>query len=331
MAKQTQASLKSVYALVGSDPFLQLERLRDIVALFEAEGPQRSDFDGERSDLISVLDELRSFSMFASAKLVVVRDADEFVSKYREQLERFLSLVAEGKESIPEGSVMVLRLSSLPGNQRVHKLISKVGEVVKCEPPGDRDLPGWIMKRAKSEHGVEVELAAANELANLIGGDLGRLNSELSKLALVSDTGKVTPADVASSVSFQREQEVKEVTGLLGRGRTKEALEKWRHLVQLDPAAEFKAITWLGIWLEKSKQALQMKERGVPVGQMGNVLWIRDPAELKDFVATATKLGRAGVTRKLVELADMDRRVKSGLTQANEAVERFIAGALEGG
>lgn len=330
MAKAPPTALKPIYALVGSDPFLQLERLRDIVTSLDSAGdPQRSDFDGERTDLISVLDELRSFSMFASSKLVIVRDADEFVSRHRDSLERFLTQLSEGKESIPEGSVLVLRLSSLPANTRVHKLITKVGEVSKCEPPRDRDLTPWIMKRARTDHGVDIELAAANQLAQLVGADLGRLNSELGKLALVCDTGPITTAHVAASVSFQREQEVLDVTSLLGRGRTREALERWRHLIQLAPNAEYRAITWLGMWLEKARSALQMKEAGVPVSQMGSKLWIRDEAELKDFLATATRLGKQGITAKLVQLADLDRRVKSGLSKADEGVERFIATALD--
>ena len=40
---------------------------------------QRIDIDGERAELADVLDELRSFAMFGGHKLVIVRDADDFI------------------------------------------------------------------------------------------------------------------------------------------------------------------------------------------------------------------------------------------------------------
>ena len=77
--------VKPVYALVGSDSFLQLQTLREILAEMPPD-VQRVDVDGERAELAEVLDELRSYAMFGGAKLVVVRDADAFISRFREQL-----------------------------------------------------------------------------------------------------------------------------------------------------------------------------------------------------------------------------------------------------
>src|SRR3954466_1819549 len=107
---------KPVYALVGPDPFLQLQKLAGILKQLPAD-VQRIDVDGERAELADVLDELRSFAMFGGGhKLVVVRDADEFLSRFREQLEQY---VAHPSSS----ATLVLRVSSLPSNQRIYKAI----------------------------------------------------------------------------------------------------------------------------------------------------------------------------------------------------------------
>jgi DNA polymerase III delta subunit len=118
---------KPVYALVGEDSFRQLAELGRILADLPADA-QRSDYDGETAELAEVLDDLRSFAMFGGGKVVVVRSADEFVSRYREPLENYLAHPSNS------GS-LVLRLNSLPKVQRVYKLIAKVGEVVECTPP----------------------------------------------------------------------------------------------------------------------------------------------------------------------------------------------------
>src|SRR5947209_3031714 len=96
MAKRTAESSKDtsapppVVALVGDDIFLQL---RAIGKITEQIGPDaaRIDFDGESAQLADVLDELRSFSMFGNHKVVVVRNADELLSRARQSLEEYVA------------------------------------------------------------------------------------------------------------------------------------------------------------------------------------------------------------------------------------------------
>src|SRR4051794_22024079 len=197
-------AVKPVYALVGSDSFLQLQHLQAILAQMPAD-VQRVDADGERAELADVLDELRSFAMFGGAKLVVVRDGDAFVTRFREQLEEYVSH--------PSASgTLVLRMNSLPMTQRIAKAIAKVGKIESCDPP--KDVTRWIADHGKSVHGVKLTPDAARLLAELIGNDLGRLDSELAKLALQSDErgGAVDAETVSTAVAFQREQEMWDMT-----------------------------------------------------------------------------------------------------------------------
>jgi len=310
-----------VYALVGDDAFLQLAALGEVAARMPADA-QRIDADGERAELAEALDELRSFAMFGGGKLVVVRNADAFVTRFREQLENYL-----GQPS--DSATLVLRLCSLPANQRIYKLIVKVGEVVKCEPP--KDLAGWVMARGREAHGLAVAPDAARMLADLIGGDLGRLDNELAKLALMVDGGKLSAKDVAGTVSFQREQQMWDMTNELAAGRAGEALRKWRQLVQLDSSAEFRAVTWLAMWLENVRKALAMKKAGMNPFTIAQQLRIW-PRELQQpFFKTAEALGEGGVARGLDLLAEIDRQSKSGVGDAASNVERFLLSIPVGG
>jgi DNA polymerase-3 subunit delta len=295
---------KPVYALVGDDSFLQLQKLSAVVRELGAD-VQRADFDGETVELAEVLDELRCFAMFASAKLVVVRNADEFVSRYREQLEEFL-------QDSPKCGTLVLRVASLPGNQRIAKLIAKVGAVEKCEPPAD--LRRWIVDHGKSAHKIAVAPDAAALLADHIGADLGKLDNELAKLALQVESGKVAADDVRG-VAFQREQEMWDMTNELAAGRPQEALRRWRRMCQLDTSAEFRAVVWLTMWLEDMSQIL--------AGNVGKLAW-KYKDRLPQAKTTAQQLGRAGIARAIDALAEIDQRTKSGFGGAAENVERFI-------
>ena len=67
--------VKPVYAFIGEDSFLQLEKLGEVLGKL-GKDVQRIDVDGERAELSDVLDEARSFAMFGGSKLIVLRNAD---------------------------------------------------------------------------------------------------------------------------------------------------------------------------------------------------------------------------------------------------------------
>jgi DNA polymerase III delta subunit len=299
---------KPVYALVGEDSFLQLQKLGQVRAELPPD-VQISEYDGERAELADVLDELRSFAMFGGGKLVVVRNGDEFITRFREQLEDY---VAKPSSS----GTLVLRVLSLPKNQRIYKLIDKHGAIEPCEPPKASQLPQWITARGKDPHKLAVEPAAASLLADLIGSDLGRLDNELAKLALQVQGGRVTTEAVLSSASFQREQEIKDMTIELATGKPAEALRRWRYLVQLDSSAEFRAVTWFTLWLEDVGAVV----RGGTLGRNS----YRYGDRLSQFTSMCRSMGRRGHTRAVNMLAELDRRSKSGLGDAVGNIEQFI-------
>ena len=306
---------KPVYALLGSDSFLQLQHLEEILRQLPADA-QRTDLDGERCELSEVLDELRSFAMFGGGKLVVVRNADAFLTKFREQLENYVLAPSEA-------STLVLRLDALPSNQRIYKAITKVGQIVACNPPKLKDIPQWIIARAAS-HKVRVDPDAARQLADFLGDDLGRIDNELAKLAISAPNGRITLAEVNTGVSFQREQEMWDMTGELAAGRSAEALRRWRRLVQLDPSAEFRAVTWLGMWLENVRKAMAMKKSGMNAFSIGSELRIWPRENIEPFMRTTQTLGDTGVARALDMLATVDYQSKSGVGDAATNVEKFI-------
>ena len=298
--------VKPVYALVGSDSFLQLQTLAGILKQMPPD-VQRVDVDGERAELADVLDELRSFAMFGGAKLVVVRDADALITRFREQLEDYVNSPS------PSGT-LVLRLNTLPATQRIAKAIAKVGKIEDCNPP--KDVVRWIVDHGKSAHGVTLNPAAAQLLAELVGNDLGRLDGELAKLALQCDGGKVDAGQVTDCVAFQREQEMWDMTNELATGNVVGALRRWRQLIQLDPSAEFRAVTWLGMWLEDVGAV-------VNGGNTSKLTW-KYKNRLNQFMSAAKSLGKNGHSRALDLLAEIDQQSKSGVGDAASNVERFI-------
>jgi DNA polymerase-3 subunit delta len=305
---------KPVYALVGPDPFLQLQHVAEIVASV-GPGANRVDLDGERADLADVLDEVRSFSLFGSGKVVVVQSADALITRFREPLENYVLKPSDS-------AVLVLRLATLPAAQRIAKAIAKTGVIIPCTPP--KDLARWITDRARSTHSLKVGPDVARLLADYVGDDLARLDNELAKLALTVTGDEAKPQDVMAGVAYQREQELSEMVNALASGKVTDALRRWRRLLQTDAAAEFRAVTWLSMWLNNVRKALALRKSGTPPAAIPGAirLW---PREIHaPFLQTAWAVGEPGVRIGTDLLASIDRQSKSGVGDASTNVERFL-------
>jgi DNA polymerase III delta subunit len=304
-----------VAALVGEDSFLQLSALADLLRLLPADS-QRIDLDGETAQLADALDEARSFAMFGGGgKAVVIRNGDEFVKKYREQLEDYVAAPSDS-------AMLVLRMNKLLSNTRLYKALEKKGGLIKCEVP--KDVAKWIMDRGKSGHKLVIAPDAARMLADLVGADLGRLDNELAKLALTSPSAAISAKDVAGAVAFQREREMWDLTNALAAGNSADAIRRWRQLVHLDSSAEFRAVTWLGIWLENVRKALAMLRDGQNAFAIGQALRIWPREAQQPFVDAVKAMGDAGLDRAVDLLAEIDFQTKTGIGDAVENVERFI-------
>jgi len=184
-----------VCALIGPERFLVREalvRLRSaVLGEHDAEFAQTV-FDGRETHWNDVLDTLATRAMFGPGKrLVVIEHADKsnetgssskprsFIEKHRQALEAYV------EQPIPAG-VLVLQAQSLPANTRLHKAIVASGLLIDCKPPPLRQLGPWLVQWARHAHGVALGVPAANLLVEMVGTDLGSLDQEVARLALLA-------------------------------------------------------------------------------------------------------------------------------------------------
>ncbi|MHC4176927.1 MAG: DNA polymerase III subunit delta [Planctomycetota bacterium] len=193
---------RAVCVLFGDELFLRRQALGVIrgAVLGGDEGDfSLSTFEGRTAELADVLEELATVAMFGPGKrLAVVDGADEFVSRYRGELEDYLARPADG-------GVLVLDLKSFPSNTRLYKAVAAEGLAIDCNCPTAARVTRWLGAWAKQVYQVQLPQTAAEMLVETIGLELGLLDQELAKLALLSDTeGKITAEMVGRLVGGWR-------------------------------------------------------------------------------------------------------------------------------
>jgi DNA polymerase III subunit delta len=213
---------KPVCAVFGDESFLRRQAilcLRTAVLGGEDADFSLTSFEGRSTLFRDVHEVLSTVAMFGSGKrLAVVEDADDFVTRYRPQLEDY---VAKPSRS----GVLVLDLASLPSNTRLYKSILAEGLLVDCGSPAPARLSKWLAEWAKQHHQAQLSQAAAETLVELIGPELGLLDQELAKLSLMTgDDKKITPELVSRSVGGWRTKTTWEMLDAALDGNVREAM-----------------------------------------------------------------------------------------------------------
>jgi len=220
---------RPVSAIYGDESFLRrqaLLKLREVVLGREEGDFSFTAFVGDNAELRDVLDELATVAMFGGVKrLVLVEQADNFVSRYRQQLEDYVFRPNRT-------GVLVLDLDSFPANTRLFKLIAAEGLTIDCGTPAEARLTKWLLDWARDRHNLLLSPAAADALVELMGSELGLLDQELAKLAVTLGEGKrITPDLVARHVGGWRAKTVWEMLDAALDGNVPEAMQQIERLL----------------------------------------------------------------------------------------------------
>jgi len=218
-----------VNVVFGDDAFLKRQTITRLKA--RALGTDDADFsfttfEGRRAELGDVLDELSTMAMFGPAsRLVMIDEADEFVSRYRSELEDYVGAPR------PTGRLL-LEVKTWPANTRLYKAVAASGLHIDCSAPKTAQVPKWLAAWAKQTHQVGLESAAASLLVDLVGPELGLLDQEVARLALsVGENGKITQQLVSQQVGSWRARTTWDMLDAALAGDLKDALTQLDRLL----------------------------------------------------------------------------------------------------
>jgi DNA polymerase-3 subunit delta len=207
----SSSSFKPIYVLYGDDEYIRDENRRRIIREVIGDGdPQlavcshdakkkggaSAGEEGEESAagplqadplLGSVMDDLTTLPLMAASRLVIVHDADTFVTANRAALEKYF------EKPSPSAALLLLVRSWLPASN-LGKIAAHIGEAVDCSAPKGGNLDHWVREAAR-RRGNPIDPQAAILLAGLVGADLAVLDSEVEKLSLYAGAGAAITAE----------------------------------------------------------------------------------------------------------------------------------------
>ena len=298
----------AIVVLSGDERSLKLDALAALIPLVCGDGSADSaatKFKGEEADWKSVRDELLTVSMFGDRRLVLVEDADDFVSENRSALERYL-------EKPAKKSLLLLDVGSFPKTTKLFKAVDKVGLLIECTELQGAELTRWIQATVKERFGKQITRDAALLLPELAGTHLGLLDQEIEKVAAyAADRPQIDSEDVRKVVGGWKAETTWVMLNALRDGQLGFAMSNLDKLLTSGEPA-LKLLGGIAYVFRKFALATEISRQGLPLPAALSKAGIfpRDAAATESYLR---RIGRPNAERISHWLLETDLNLKGGL------------------
>ncbi len=214
--------VRPVYTVHGDDSYLVRESIRRVIRTVLPGEDQESGisrFPGAATPLATVLDELFTLPFFSKQRLVVVEEADTFVTKHRKELEAYVARPSTT-------GILLLQVKLWTSTTNLAKLVEANGLAINASAPRESDLVKWLVPFARSRFNAQISADAARLLVEMVGPEAGILASEIEKLAVYAgDSARIERADITALVGAGRVEKIWKALDAATTGQVQVALE----------------------------------------------------------------------------------------------------------
>jgi DNA polymerase-3 subunit delta len=307
LASSLGRGLRSAYLVTGTEPLLIAEACDALrqAARQAGFGDREVHFVERGFDWGGLLASAANLSLFASQRLIELRlggAADAEAQK----------MLAALATSPPADAVLLVtgQLDRRKLDAVWVKAFETHGALVVAQPVEREALPRWITGRL-ARHGLEIDAAGAELLADRVEGNLLAAQQEVERIALLLPAGPLDAAQVASMVADSARYDVFELAAAALAGDLTRAL---RILAGLrGEGQEPPLVLWALVnELRGLSRVMQQLALGRPLEAAFRTeeIWSRRQGPLR---AAIGRLSRPAVDALLLEAARADRVAKGSL------------------
>ncbi len=300
-------SKAAIYALAGDESFLKRECLKKLKALILGDQDPAlalSIFAKADTPFAEVRDELDTPPFSGGKRLVILEDADDFISLHRSMVEGLFA-------KPPTAGVLLITAKTIASNTNLAKLLKKKDALIDCKAPKADIVPGWCVRWMKSQYDRVLPADTASYLAESTGAELGLLNQEMSKLAAsIPEKTTLTIEIVRPLINRSRVDQIWGIFRFMSNGQVPKAI----HLLHevLDQENEpYKCLGAFSYQFRKLAKLARLMTGGIPQDQAMQAAGVL-PFARNEAMSQLKNLGAQRLRKILTWLIEADRNFKGG-------------------
>ncbi|TVR55368.1 MAG: DNA polymerase III subunit delta [Gemmatimonadales bacterium] len=316
--------LGGAFYLHGSDAFRREEAARALVEAHLDPGTRDFNLDtirGSEIDAETLASILGTPPMMAEWRVVVLHETEALAGSPRTR-EFVLNAVRT-----PLPGLALILLCTVPdrSSARFYRDLEKLARSMAFQDIGSDDVPGWLIHRARTHLGRELEEDAARALGQAVGPNLAYLARELEKLDALAEQGEpITTAHVDATGTRIPRQDRWQWFDRVAEKRYQEALDGLEILLQHGESG-------VGLTLGLATHLLRL---GVVVdGGTGALEALLPPHQKwlsRRYGSQARRWSGGEVEAAVQDLLELDRLLKSSTFSDQHLLESWILKRMAG-
>src|ERR1700730_5990805 len=218
--------------LVGSDSYLRELCRKKLVDAYVAEGTRDwgvRRFSAEEDEVSTILGQAQTMPMLAPQQVIFVSEAEAWERLGDDSRDSLVKQISGYLDNPAPFTVLVFEAAALDQRMRLAKMFAEKTVTVSVElsaDPAERiRLAIPLSLEMAEELGATLEHSAAEELCDILNGELASIRTELEKLsAYAGDRRTITRAEVDLLVVSARKYEVWDLADMLAERKPAQAL-----------------------------------------------------------------------------------------------------------
>lgn len=191
--------------------------VREAVVAPENRDFNLTQFHGRDFNAVEVVEQARTFPVFAERRLVLIKQLHEARA---EQLEGLLEYL---EDPVPE-TVLLMTAEKIDARRKFFQIIKKNGLLIEFKKIYENQLPAFVKDLARSAH-ITLTAEALKLFCKRVGTNLAEVQGEMQKLVgYLGERDLAEAADVAAIVSDTRIESIFDLTDAMGQGDRSTAL-----------------------------------------------------------------------------------------------------------
>lgn len=313
--------LAPVYFLMGEETYFidQITKLIEKTALAEDQKSfNQAILYGRDTDVNTIIGEAKRYPMMADRVVVIVKEA-QHVRKV-EDLEKYL-------DNVQPTTVLVIayKYKTIDKRKKFYKQLSNGAVVLESKKLYENQIPDWIGNNL-SQRGFQSSMKARLLLAESLGSDLARIDSELQKLELVvASGGTIDEHIVEENIGISKDYNNFELVKALGDKNFVKAITIQKYFAANPKDNPLVVTTGILFGFFSKLMMLHQAQDKSPQG-LAKLLGV-NPYFIRDYQSAAVKYDLKKLARIIAYLRECDVRskgVNNATTPDSELLKELI-------
>lgn len=317
--------MKNVFLFYGNEELMIKNKIDKLVNSITDNQYNINVYDMQINNVSMAVQDLLTPPFLSDNKVVIIKNPI-FLTKLKSEIEHKTEMLLNYLDNTEETSYLIIDASGLKieENNSLYKKLKQKGEVSETKELSQVEMKGWL-KRKFAIIGKEITDEAVLLFFERIGWNLLTANNEFDKVAnYVGSKETITLSDIEKVVVKELETDVFKLTNALQEGDRKQVILLYQDLVKTgnDPV---KLLGLVSKTVKDTYNVCLMLEKGYKQIDIANTLGV-STGRAYYIIKSARSFKIDKLENLLLQLHDLDYRIKTGRIDKNTGFEMFLFG-----